>query len=78
MVEQTTPLRGVKDSGTSDTIDRMKSEVDQLIDSLDLREASRRIQDFGRENPFALAVASLTVGLAAGLLMRRRPDFVEK
>ncbi len=52
-------------------IDQVKSDVDELIAGLDLQNVTRRIEDFGRTNPFGLAVAALGVGVAAGLLLRR-------
>jgi hypothetical protein len=71
MAERTTPFRNVKDGEGQNPIDRLKSEVDQLIGDVDFEAMSQKVKDFGRENPVALAVAALTVGVAAGILMRK-------
>jgi hypothetical protein len=56
--------------------DRIRSDVDQLVQELDFQQIGQRIQDFGREKPVILAFAALTVGLAAGLLMRRNGSLI--
>lgn len=70
MVDQTTPLRNVK-VDANDAVNRVKTEIDHFINTLDFRALTQKIQDFGTKKPVVLAVAALTVGLAAGMLMRR-------
>jgi len=70
MAENATPFRAVKGNAT-DAVNRVKSGVDELIDLFDVRQFSEQVKQFGREKPVALAFAALTVGVAAGLLMRR-------
>jgi len=67
MPERTTPFRNVK-TGEGHSI---QAEVDRFVDALDLDGLSRKLQSFASEKPVALAFAALTVGVAAGMLMRR-------
>lgn len=62
-------LRDVK-ADVSNTFNQVKSEVDELVDSLDLGGALRHLQNFGRERPIVLALTALTLGVAAGLLIK--------
>lgn len=74
MTERTTPFRDVKGDASQSldsTIDSVRSEIDRLVGGLDLQQVTRKVQDFGRENPVALALAALTVGIAAGMLVRK-------
>ncbi len=52
--------------------EELSGEMGDWVDSLDLQQLSRKVQDFGREKPIALAFTALAIGVAAGLLMRRR------
>lgn len=77
MPEQMKPFHGISDSlqdEASDTIQKIRSDVDQLIEEVDINRLTDRVEEFGRQNPLALALGALTVGVAAGLLMRRRSD----
>lgn len=71
MAEQIKSLHEAK-VDASETIQRIRSDVDQLIDEVDINRLTDRFEQFGRENPLALALGALTVGVAAGLIMRRR------
>lgn len=64
-------LRDVS-SDPSKSFDQVRTQVDDLMESLDLPKLTRKVQDFGRDKPIALAIAALAVGLAAGLLMRKK------
>ncbi len=57
--------------GTSPWIDQAAEQIRDLVDTADLLRWKRSVERFGAEKPLALALASLTVGLAAGLLIRR-------
>lgn len=70
MAEQTTPFRNIRDDA-SRAINEVKTEADELMDALDFPRMSEKVQEFGKKNPIALAVAALTLGVAAGLWMRR-------
>ncbi len=52
--------------------DDLSGEMGDWVDSLDIQQLTRRVQDFGRDKPVALAFTALAIGVAAGLLMRRR------
>lgn len=67
MAETTTPFRGR-------TTDRIANEIDHWIDDLELGSLWQKVEDFGRKNPVALALAAVTIGLAAGVLARRASD----
>jgi hypothetical protein len=64
------PLRSIN-LNTDEAIDRMKSEIDELIRTLDFKGMSQKVQELGRKSPIALGLAALTIGVAAGMLMRR-------
>lgn len=56
---------------TDQAVNQVKSQVEELVDSLRLDDLTDQVAKFGKEKPVALALAALTVGFAAGLLMRR-------
>lgn len=58
-------------AGSAEAIDRISKEVDQWIEEIDIKQLGKKVQDFGQQNPVALAFAALTVGVAAGVLMKR-------
>lgn len=53
------------------TLNRFQSDVEQLIEGYSFRELGQQIEEFGRKSPLALVFAALTVGFAAGMLLRR-------
>ena len=53
-----------------DASEKIKSDVDELVEGLDLQSLGRRVQEFGSQSPWGMAVAALTVGFVAGMLMR--------
>ena len=71
--DQESILRDVK-ADISRTFEEVKLEVDDLVDSLDISGMAKKLEGFGRERPVALALAALTVGLAAGLLIKNLPS----
>lgn len=71
MADTTTPFRSAK-SDAAQALNQVKSEMSDWVDSIDFDQMGRRVQEFGREKPFALAIAALTVGFAAGILMRKK------
>jgi ElaB/YqjD/DUF883 family membrane-anchored ribosome-binding protein len=71
MADTTTPFRGAK-AEASQALNQVKSEMSQWVDALDFDRMGKQVQEFGREKPFALAIAALTVGFAAGLLIKRK------
>ncbi len=54
----------------SEAATRVKEDVEQFVEGFDLQVIAKRIEEFGRENPLALAVSALTLGVAAGVIMR--------
>lgn len=54
----------------SDAATRVKEDVEQLVQGFDLQAIAKRVEEFGRENPIALALTALTVGVTAGFLLR--------
>jgi len=71
MADNTTPFRNAKSDATQ-ALNQVKSEMSDWVDTLDFDQMGKRVQEFGRDKPFALAIAALTVGFAAGILMRRK------
>ena len=65
MAEKTasTTLRNVK-------LDASEA-LGEIVDAIDFPAMGRKVEEFGKEKPVALALAALTVGLAAGFLMRK-------
>jgi hypothetical protein len=70
MEEKLSTLKEIN-SDVSQAIDRVKAGVDELVGDFDFREVTQKIESFGRTNPAALAIASLTIGIAAGLLVKK-------
>ncbi len=66
---------GSKGSDRQDAISeataRVRENVEQFVEGFDLQAISKRIEDFGRENPMGLAISALTLGLAIGVLVRK-------
>jgi hypothetical protein len=56
----------------TDATARVKEDVEHLIEGFDFGTISKRVEEFGRENPVGLAVTALTVGVAVGFLMRNK------
>ena len=49
---------------------QVKVEVERLVEEFDLQSITKRVEEFGRENPVGLAVTALSLGLVAGIVMR--------
>jgi len=71
MAEQAIPFRNVRADATR-AIDEVKAEAEGLIEALDFQKMGQKVEDFGRKNPTALALAALTIGMAAGMMIKRR------
>ncbi len=54
----------------AETASKVKEEIDQFMKEFDLNSVVHRVEEFGRENPIGLALSALTLGLAAGFLIR--------
>lgn len=54
----------------SEAAARVKEDVERLVQGFDLKVITNRVEEFGRENPVGLALTALTLGVAAGILMR--------
>ena len=70
--ERDSILRDVQ-ADISRTFEEVKSEVDQLVESMDISGVAKKLETFGRERPVALALAALTFGIAAGFLIKNPP-----
>jgi hypothetical protein len=54
----------------SEAAARVKEDVERIVQGFDLQVITKRIEEFGRDNPVGLALTALTLGVAAGMLMR--------
>ncbi len=74
MGEGAKPFRSAADmqSEADRTVEKVKRDVEEWVEGFNLQEISSKVQDFGRKNPIALALAALTVGVAAGILVRKK------
>lgn len=70
MANQNGSLHEIKSQANS-TFDQIRSEVNRLVEGMELNEIGSKVESFGRRNPYALAIAALTVGVAAGVIMKR-------
>ena len=61
-------------SNKEDDFDRIRLELDGLLEKLDLSGFAKDVESFGREKPMAMLFAAFTVGMASGLLMRRTTE----
>lgn len=73
MAERNSTLRDVTQQG-ADAFEAIRGEVDRFVQEMDFRGIGRRLEEFGKAKPVALAFAALTIGMAAGVLMRRGVD----
>ncbi len=77
MADRITPIhdvgKGTEKNDPLQMLNQVKDDINHLIEGLDLRDISRRVEDFGRRNPVGLALAAASIGVAAGLLMRKSP-----
>jgi len=48
----------------------VKDEVERLVDEFDIQAITRRVEDFGKENPVGFALTALALGVVTGILMR--------
>jgi len=62
----------MEDTSSTQAVHEFSQELGHWVEALDLKQITRRVEDFGRDKPVALALAALTVGIAAGILMRPR------
>ncbi len=65
-VERPIPLRP-----TEDLVRKIRGDLDRALEAFDMRAWTQEVERFGRERPFPMALAALTVGVASGILMRR-------
>jgi hypothetical protein len=54
----------------SEAASEVKADIEKFVEGFDMRALMSRVEEFGKQNPFGLALSALTLGLAAGLLMR--------
>lgn len=76
MADRTQNISDKLNAGQPDPMDPatlIREEVNQLIEGADLKNIFKNIEDFGRKNPMGLAIAALSIGAAAGILLRKKP-----
>lgn len=61
-----------KDSlnNVSDMLSQVRSDIDDFVEGFDVKAIAQRVEEFGKANPVGLALTALTIGVAAGILMR--------
>ena len=85
MTENVNPFRDIKSKasartngaarsdsadGPKDAIELIRARFDRLVEDFNFQQLSQKVQDFGRQNPMALALSALTLGIVAGVMMR--------
>jgi len=63
---------GADTAKQADPIRQVRDQVEHLVEGIDIQAMTHQLEDFGRRNPVALALSAFTVGVAAGILMRKR------
>jgi hypothetical protein len=58
------------DQPVYEALSRVQEDVSKLVEGFDLRSISNRLIEYGRENPVGLAFTAMTLGLAAGFLLK--------
>jgi hypothetical protein len=48
----------------------VKDEVERLVEDFDIHAITKRVEEFGKENPVGFAMTALALGVVAGILMR--------
>jgi hypothetical protein len=61
-----------------DAASRVKADIENLVEGFDLQTVTRRVEEFGRENPVGLALTAIALGVAVGLLMRGKQTSVSR
>jgi hypothetical protein len=54
----------------SDAASRVREDIENLVEGFDIPTMTRRVEEFGRENPIGLALTAMGLGVAVGMLMR--------
>ena len=76
MADRTGSFRDESQNGQhdflSDAASKVKADIEGLIEGFNVQAVVDRVQEFGKVNPVGLALTALTVGIAAGVLMRNR------
>lgn len=49
---------------------QVRSDIDQFVEGFDVKMLTKRVEEFGKDNPVGLALTALTIGVAAGILMK--------
>jgi len=79
MAERTQAFQNEFQDGEFDkiveTASQVKADIERFVEGFDLKAVVGRVEEFGRENPIGLALGALTLGLAAGFLMRTPKTF---
>jgi len=66
MVDPVNEARG----DMSDAASRVREDIEHLVQGFDIPTMTRRVEEFGRDNPIGLALTAMGLGVAVGMLMR--------
>lgn len=54
----------------TEAVTHLKNEIEKLVKDFNIQELAKNVEDYGKKNPVGLALTSLSIGIAAGLLFR--------
>ena len=63
---------GNSPDSSKDAVEQIRARVEGMIEGFNFQQLSRKVRAFGRENPMALALSALTLGIVAGVMMKGR------
>ena len=56
----------------SQVASQVREDIERIVEGFDFQGVSRRVEEFGKKNPVGLAMTALVLGVAVGLLMRKK------
>lgn len=58
----------------SQAASQVREDIERMVEGFDFQGVSKKVEQLGRSNPVGLAMTALALGVAVGLLMRKRPQ----
>ena len=58
----------------SQAASQVREDIERMVEGLDFQGVSKKVEELGRTNPVGLAMTALALGVAVGLLIRKRPQ----
>ena len=58
----------------SQATSQVREDIERIVEGFDFQGVSRRVEEFGKKNPVGLAMTALVLGMAVGLLMRKKSE----